>query len=137
MKRTVAILVLPAALAIGACGDDDQTDARAATCEGEFEATVRDGPSAGASFQGDMSLSIQESGSASGLVVRNGGPAVRVVGQVDGRAISFAIDLSGDRTLYGSGAALEEISDCTGEMGGSLSGPERGDSGDWRYTLGG
>ena len=138
MKRTVAILVLPAALAMSACGDDDKTaNARATTCEGEFEATVHDGPNKGTAVQGNLKLKIDESGSASGVVEQSGGPAVRAAGQVDGRAISLAMDLGGGRTLYGTGAALGEISDCKGEMGGSLSGPERGDSGDWGYALGG
>jgi hypothetical protein len=47
------------------------------------------------------------------------------------------MDLGGGRTVYGTGSSLDEISDCTGEMGGSLSGPEPGDSGDWGYAIGG
>jgi hypothetical protein len=140
MKRALAILLFPAALALGGCGGsgDKKADASAKTCSGPFEATVYRGPTNGLSVKGDLTLRIDPSGSASGTVKQRGGPVVGAAGQVDGRAISLTIDMAGGRTLYGTGAARDgDVSECKGQMGGSLTGPKPGDSGDWGYALGG
>ena len=140
MRRALAILVVPAALAIGGCGDDDDgmADASAQTCRGQFEATVHRGPTKGLSVEGELTLKIEPSGSASGTVKQRDGSTVKADGQVDGRAISLAMDADQGRTLYGTGVSRgRDVSDCAGEMGGTLAGPEPGDAGDWGYAIGG
>ena len=138
MRKALAILMVPAALALGACGDDeDSADASAQTCRGEFEATVHRGPNKGLAVEGELTLRVEPSGSASGTVKQRDGSVVKADGQVDGRAISLAMDAGEGRTLYGTGASREVVSDCAGEMGGTLAGPEPGDSGDWGYAIGG
>jgi len=138
VKRALAILILPAALALGACGDDDEGEASAKTCTGPFEATVYRGPSKGVSVKGELALRIEPSGHAAGTIKQKDGSTSKTAGQVDGRAISLAIDAGGGRTLYGTGAARDaDVSDCKGEIGGTLAGPRPGDSGDWGYAIGG
>jgi hypothetical protein len=138
MKRALAIVTLPAALALGACGGGDAAKETAQTCQGQFEATVHRGPSKGLSIKGRLALRIEPSGHASGALRQNDGSRVTTVGQVDGRAISLAIDAGKSGTLYGTGAARDaDVSACKGEIGGSFAGPRPGDDGDWGFALGG
>jgi hypothetical protein len=140
MRKALAVLIVPAALAIGACGDDDEdrADTSAKTCRGQFEATVHRGPTKGLAVEGELTLRVEPSGSASGTVKQRDGSLVMADGQVDGRAISLAMDAGEGRTLYGTGVSSDgDVSDCAGEMGGTLAGPQPGDAGDWGYAIGG
>jgi hypothetical protein len=106
-------------------------------CAVKFEATVHRGPDAGLSFIGALALRVSSSGSATGTLTPQSGAPVTAVGQVQGRAISFVLDLPKGQHLFGVGVAQNLISACRGAIGGALTGPRPGDSGDWGYALGG
>ncbi len=139
MRRTVG--VLSALLVVGlitACGGSVGGGEGAATCRGEFEATVHQGPNAGLELIGELEMNIEETGSVSGTLIGEDGE-VPVVGQADGRAINLVFDLGDGRKVFGVGAAEEDLRECEGDFGGPLEGPDSGDLGGWRagYALGG
>jgi len=111
------------------------------TCNLDFSATVRRGVSANTTLAGQLSFDLATDGSITGNLTEKDGTQIAVAGQVIGRAISVAFqikpfDLSkGDKGSYifGSGVAFDPITgnDCGGVMGGTFSGPQDGDGGDW------
>jgi len=131
----VALAALVAGVTIFATGAASAK--RSSTCPVKFEATVHRGPDAGLSFAGTLTLRTSSSGSVNGTLTRKSGAAVPAVGQVQGRALSFVLDLPGGQHVYGVGVAQNPIDTCKGVIGGALTGPRPGDSGDWGYALGG
>jgi hypothetical protein len=111
------------------------------TCSTTFTATVRQGPSTNTTLSGTLSLDLSSDGSVTGQLTEKDGTHVAVAGQVIGRAISIALQLKpfdlakGDKGSYifGTGTAFDPINgnDCGGAMGGTFSGPQDGDEGDW------
>jgi hypothetical protein len=121
-------------------GKNPQTD----TCTGNFEATVRLGPSVGTSLTGVLTVEIDAHGELSGTLTTNDDQTIPVVGRVTGRAINLAFELQkpeGETPglyLFGMGTAWTTISSetqCGGVMGGTFAGPEGGDIGDWISAL--
>lgn len=110
---------------------------RSSACPIKFEATVHRGPDAGLSVAGTLTLHVSSSGSVSGALTRKIAAPIPAVGQAQGRAVSFVLDLPGRQHLFGVGVAQNPIASCTGVIGGALTGPRPGDSGDWGYGLGG
>ena len=99
-----------------------------------FDATVRQGPSAGTEVSGDLTIEISADGTLSGdLKPASGGADITVTGQATGRAINLAFDLgkiSGvEQYLFGVGTVAGDI--CDSPTGGPFVGPQPGDSGDW------
>lgn len=105
-------------------------------CVMRFEAVVRDGPSAGRTYSGELTLPITASGAIDqGILVLEGAISAPVVGQVTGRSISLLVKAGETGSLYGVGVAEADLSACQGEfagpMAGPLVGPLEGDRGDW------
>jgi hypothetical protein len=117
------------------------------SCTSGFEFAVSSGPSAPLTLAGTLTMTIEASGAFTGtLSAFEGSPLVvngaaslpdslPVIGQANGHAISMLIKISDEQIVFGSGAAEADLSSCKGElvgvMGGSASGPQVGDLGDW------
>lgn len=98
-----------------------------------FEFAVRQGPSAGLSISGVLTLVLEASGTVSRGVMTDeeGNELATATGQVTGRAISLAFTLPDGRVLYGTGTSRGDLRMGAFELGGPLVGPEPGDAGDW------
>jgi hypothetical protein len=98
-----------------------------------FEFAVRQGPSAGLTGSGTLSLVIEPSGAVGRGVMTNddGGFVAAVVGQITGRAVNLAFTLEDGRVLYGVGTSRGDLRMGVFELGGPLVGPEQADAGDW------
>jgi hypothetical protein len=83
---------------------------------------------------GDLSFTVDSTGSLDGAFVLEDGSSIPTVGQVNGRAIHLVFSLGDEQYVYGTGTALQPIvSESCGEtMGGTFAGPGEGDLGDWR-----
>ena len=106
-------------------------------CTGDFEATVHQGVDAGWSLVGELTLSVDDSGAAEGVLTLQDGQTVVAAGQVNGRAINLVFTVSENTYIFGVGTSLNDFSTCDSIVGGPLVGPNPGDSGDWGYALGG
>ena len=106
-------------------------------CYADFEATVRQGPSTGLEQNGILVLRVEADGKIDeGSLIAAEGPAVTVVGQMDGRAVNLLFEVGEGQFLYGVGVLQNDIEGgcqaaLNGAMGGPFVGPELGDSGDW------
>jgi hypothetical protein len=103
-------------------------------CRGTLEATVYQGPSAGLTAAGELSLEIDPTGGLVGLLTVQDGPLLDVVGQANGRALHLVVELGGEQYLFGVGASQNDVSSCQDLAGGPLTGPSPGDSGGWTFT---
>ncbi len=147
LKRTfIGLLLLAVVLSIAqiapaALRAQDGTT----SCSVSFKANVRSGPSSGTTLDGQLNISIDASGVITGNVVQEGKDDIPVVGQVTGRAINMALDLSTAENpalfVFGVGTSLDPIQSdsCGTALGGPFVGPGDSDSGDWLagYGIGG
>ena len=107
------------------------------TCNVPFEATVRQGASSGTDLKGTLQATIDATGALTGNVVIDADTSFPVYGQVNGRAINMALDLSTAKHpgvyVFGVGTAIDPIQSatCGTALGGPFVGPTPGDSGDW------
>jgi hypothetical protein len=106
------------------------------TCTIDFEASIHSGLSAGLSLKGDLVLTVDPAGSATGTLTQASGD-IKAVGQLNGHAINLALELAPDSYIFGVGTLTGSFSDCTGQIGGPFAGPQAGDLGDWGYAIGG
>lgn len=123
-------------LSLAGCGAASAV-AETIQCTGDFEATVYQGPSAGLSLVGPLSLQVDATGNLTGALTANDGALVEVTGQAIGRSINLVFNLGEDKRIFGVGSLENDIRDCKGLSGGPFTGPEPGDSGDWGYGIGG
>ncbi|MGI8550209.1 MAG: hypothetical protein ACR2PL_05315 [Dehalococcoidia bacterium] len=108
-------------------------------CLYDFEATVRQGPSAGLALRGSLALvedTSRDLGSVVGYLIPNGGNVtasdiVPVTGRVDGLALILQFALANGSTMTGTGSMDNTIDACRGKMRGDLTGPQLADTGDW------
>ncbi len=126
--------IITVAISLAACSS---STASAATCSGDFEATVHAGKNAGLSMNGTLSLQIQPSGNFIGVLATEDNPNIQVTGYAVSHAINLVFDLGDGRHLFGVGSLQNDIRECKGVAGGPFTGPEPGDSGDWGYAIGG
>ncbi|MFN8443734.1 MAG: hypothetical protein U0175_23350 [Caldilineaceae bacterium] len=104
---------------------------RAIACNTQFEATVHHGPNAGMAVTGTLLFALNYQGEISGVVATNDGNEIVTSGQANGRAINLTFKVGDRKYLFGVGSAENPIYTCSGYWGGSFTGPEPGDSGDW------
>ena len=145
LKRSMAVVLL---LAVGLLvyqisvlsaqdSTPEATETGITTCNVPFEATVRQGPSSGTTLNGQLDVTIDASGVIEGNVILPDNSEIPVMGQVDGRAINMALDLSTAEQpgvyVFGVGTAIDPIQSdtCGTALGGPFVGPAKGDSGDW------
>jgi hypothetical protein len=123
-------------LGLTACGPASAVT-EAVKCSGDFEATVYQGPSAGLSLIGPLSLQVDATGNLTGALTASDGTLVEVTGQAIGRSINLVFNLGQDKRIFGVGSLENDIRGCKGVAGGPFTGPKPGDSGDWGYAIGG
>jgi hypothetical protein len=100
-----------------------QATGAATTCSGYFEATASDDGTM--LWQGTLALNIQASGDFTGSFTPKAGSspaftASQITGQAVGHSISLAVDLGGDKYLFGTGSLTQPASSCKGVGGGSF-----------------
>jgi hypothetical protein len=103
-------------------------------CGGRFEATVRQGPSAGLSLRGDLVLRVEPSGRADAVLTLRDRSEITATGQVNGQAINLIFVVRPDTYIFGVGTLQHPVPECAGVWGGPFVGPELGDIGDWFST---
>ena len=103
-------------------------------CGGRFEATVRQGPSAGLSLMGDLVLRVEPSGRAHAVLTLRDRSEINATGQVSGQAINLIFVVRPDTYIFGVGTLQHPVPECAGVWGGPFVGPELGDIGDWFST---
>lgn len=145
--------------ALAACGDSTpamnatdaatQSDVPAGTCRRAFEATVQNGPGAGTFLMGALVLTPTSATTVTGYVdpvlPTDAGAAaagqvmqrVPVTGTITGNQLALTFTLPGGRTMQGTGTLPSNAWTCPNELTGALTGPNPGDTGDWRVTISG
>ena len=103
-------------------------------CAGRFEATVRQGPSAGLSLVGQLVVRVAPSGRANAVLTLRDGSEINATGQVNGQAINLIFLVRPDTYIFGVGTLQRDVRECEGVWGGPFVGPELGDIGDWLGT---
>jgi hypothetical protein len=144
--RCMRILVIGLIMVmLAGCGGTSETTptpaaaAKVAGCQYKFDATVREGPSAGTNVGGTLVLvqaKPDDAGSFKGAVVP---PGVQVAGaqfvpvtaQVNGKDVTLTFSLADGSQITGTGTTEAGIGDCRGTMSGSFTGPKANDKGDW------
>lgn len=105
--------------------------------KGNFTGTVRLGPDMGAVWQGLLTLSVAADGTLAGTLEQPTGETIIVSGTAIGQSITLIFDLGDGNYVIGTGGLNRNIHDHPTIMGGTLSGPNEGDIGDWGYGIGG
>ena len=147
LSRRQAVTRWSAAGLATAIGRDREASARPAwqteTCSLEIVANVRVGPSAGTVLQGsvpgelrgDISFALSADGGIDGGRWRlEGSGELPVSGQATGQALTLRVQAGIGQTLVLVGAGEQDLIDCTGAVDGLMTGPQRGDLGDWHAT---
>jgi hypothetical protein len=99
--------------------------------------TIRLGPDTGEVWQGLLTLDIAADGAMSGTLEQSSGETLPVSGTVTGQSITLVFELSDGKYVIGTGGLNRDIHDNPTVLGGTLSGPNEGDIGDWGYGIGG
>jgi hypothetical protein len=103
---------------------------------GDFVGTVRLGPDAGTVWQGLLILNVAANGEITGTLKDSTG-TLKVSGTVTGQSITLVFDLGDSKYVIGTGGLNKDVRNNPTIMGGTLSGPNEGDIGDWGYGIGG
>ncbi len=100
-----------------------------------FQAAVHQGPDAGMALAGDLDLVFSGESRFEGVLRGENGRTYAITGQFDGMAVNWILDLGSQNLLFGVGASQRDLSACQGRGGGTFSGPQPGDSGDWSWRF--
>jgi len=100
---------------------------------GDFEATIHQGPNAGLSMVGKLTLEVDEGGDLLGVLQVNGGK-IDVTGRVTGGAIEILLHLGDGSAVFGIGSLPDGLS-AGAVITGVAIGPSRGDKGDWELCI--
>jgi len=135
-RCAVRVLCLTAVLMLSACQPRAVPPAARETmaCGGRFEATVRQGPSAGLSLVGQLVVRAEPSGRATAVLTLRDGATLPATGYVNGQAMNLIFVVRPDTYLFGVGTSQRDFHECAGIWGGPFVGPEQGDIGDWLGT---
>ena len=130
------LLCLTAVLMLSACQPraTSPTPLASTACGGRFEATVRQGPSAGLTFVGQLEVRAEPSGQARAVLRLRDGTTLPATGHVTGQALNLIFVVRQDTYLFGVGTSQRDFHECAGIWGGPFVGPEQGDIGDWVGT---
>ncbi|MFT4041001.1 MAG: hypothetical protein QM692_22655, partial [Thermomicrobiales bacterium] len=115
--------------------------ARGDTCTLAFTATVRSGSNAGkqlvsgaqpGELTGQISFTLSDTGDIeNGELTLPNGATAPVVGQATGHSFQIRTPLGSDLVLVAVGVGESAIGDCAGAIDGLITGPARGDMGDF------
>lgn len=116
-----------------------------ASCNLAFVANVRVGPSAGqllggtapGELKGQLTFALDQDGAITqGQLQLADGTRFPLVGQATGRALNLRLDLGNAQQVFVAvGTAEQDLTACRGAADGLVTGPQRGDLGDWHATL--
>lgn len=107
------------------------------TCALPIYAEVYLGPYLGTTYEGTLSLDIDEEGVIdSGSLETLDGQSYPLVGHAAGRGLDVRIDLGNEQLLTLTGTAELAFSVCQGDAAGSFGGPEMGNMGTWTTVAG-
>jgi len=111
----------------------DATEEPAPGCSLPFEAEVYQGPDAKLALSGTLSLSLDDTGAATGKLTTDDKTEYPVVGQIVGRSINLAFDLGDEVYIFGVGTSFEPVGagNCGKALGGPFVGPAPDDTGTW------
>lgn len=135
--HTALLLLATASVGIGACGSTDPEPVEAAACAYEFEANVRQGPSAPFQTRGLLVVATDSAGAAAGVYRPVDAATVDDLLVPDVTIADGTIGLgfhTPGGVVEGSGA-LTGDGGCVDTLLGDLSGPTDGDAGDWDGVL--
>jgi hypothetical protein len=104
---------------------------------GEFVGTVRLGPDKDKVWQGHLRFAVDAMGAVTGMLEQTSGETIGVSGTVTGQSITLVFDLGDGKYVIGTGGLNKDVRNNPTIMGGTLSGPNEGDIGDWGYGIGG
>ncbi len=132
LKATQGFVVIAAAaLFLVASRPSVAVAQTSAICTFPFYAQVFQGPNTGMVLQGNVTLSIEPSGYAGGILTEDNGTVGGLAGQATGRALSILVDVGSDH-FAAIGVADGDVRDCGfTRIFGSLVGPAIDDSGSW------
>jgi hypothetical protein len=136
-KISSTLIALATLAALPACGSGGSSPVEAATCTYDFEATVREGPSAPFQTEGVLVVATDSDGHMAGVYRPYDATSVDDLLVPDVAVSDGMIELgfhTQGGTILGSGvvAAGDE---CEGTLLGDLTGPGDGDAGDWDGVL--
>jgi hypothetical protein len=107
------------------------------TCTFTLDAETAGGPSAPATYQGTLQLTLGNDGAFTAASFTQSGDVPKsTTGHAVGRAVDFQIELAPGQVLSFSGASEHPLDDCQGAVAGLFSGPQPGDLGGWQATTG-
>lgn len=102
-----------------------------AVCKTGLIVGIGVGPNAGTDLSGDFELQVSKDQSFVGTLKPKNGGVISVTGQGAGHGIDMVFDLGGDKLAFAHGVMQSDVYNCKGLSGGTLTGPEHGDIGDW------
>jgi hypothetical protein len=101
---------------------------------GQFTGYGVDGPDAGLSLSGTLSMQLDTTGSSTGSLAVANGPMLAVSGKVAGFSIQLDLTTADGTAISGHGTLPDN---CTGPIiGGQLTGPHHPNRGDWGIIWG-
>jgi len=121
-------------LATVACGSGD---AKVVSCGySDFVALVSTGPNASLKLQGVLQLVQGDDAKLYGSLYHDYAftESIPVIGSISGSMLSLSL-LSQRGTLAASGTLSGAFSTCPQPLGGTFTGPQAGDTGDWQSYL--
>jgi len=127
------LMVLMGVVAVASAQDATATAEPAPGCSLPFEAEVYQGTDAKLALSGTLSLSLDDTGAATGKLTTADKTEYPVVGQISGRAINLAFDLGDQVYIFGVGTSFEPVDagNCGKSLGGPFVGPAPDDTGTW------
>jgi hypothetical protein len=132
MKKSVpSFWLILSVFILAACTRAATQSGSAATCKLNLNLFVRQGPNIHDSLSGQVMFGASTWSSFAGELVEEDRTSHPASFSFDGQAIHFMLDAK-EGHIFGVGMMESSLSDCTGEGGGTLSGPALGDLGDWR-----
>ena len=135
--RTIVVFVCLGVGALSGCGEEPSEGAEQGNtmaserraCVGDFEATVRSGPSAGAMVYGGFAMEELEDGSLSTTIMTQDGEILPVA-TLSEEGLELQIEMP-NGTIVGLDPSMTDMQSCPSVIEGDLVGPAEGDAGDW------
>jgi hypothetical protein len=101
-------------------------------CSAGIEAGLTDGPHAPMDLSGNFVLIVNPDDlTFYGSLTLNSGEEIGITGQSVGRGIDIVFQTAEGELLFAHGSLQAPLSECSGNAGGPLVGPDFGDQGDW------
>jgi hypothetical protein len=130
-KITRSLLLIACVFLLASCKLPDSTSTSSTACKLNLQVYVHQGPNADYTISGQVALGSASWSNFEGNFVEENGSSHHISLNFDGQAVHFILDVD-KGPIYGVGAMENSLDICSGNGGGTLSGPALGDMGDWR-----